>query len=349
MATTKRVLGINYVTGTGILLIALFIPTLVQSQRSPSSIILGGMGLFAAVGLAGSGYWLERSSMRAEQVWRVATHAGVGIGVVTLANLIVVADGSVVSESAEATVLASTIVIGGASGSVVGIVREYDRSTTTLTQSTEVLSRALRHNLRNDMTVILGQLDKLDAEISGQVAERTTRIRKTIDDVVTLSEKAQQIEIAVTDKGRHRHPIDAITCLTNRVENISEREDNVTIETDLPTEAWVDADWMLGIAIDNVIETAIDNGQQGARLKIDVKRVDRGRTAISIVDCNHDLPASEIETIRSGTETPLQHSQGLGLWLVSWVIDSYGGRLTIETTDEGTVVSMILMRAVPDR
>jgi len=350
MVTTKRALGINYVTGTGIVLSALFVPTLTVARSNPASIILGLMGLVAAVGLASSGYWLGSSGMRAEQIWRVATHAGLGIGVLTLSNLLVIElDGIVMFGSPEATLLASSIALGGASGAGVGIVREYDRSKTTLTQSTEVLARALRHNLRNEMTIILGQLDELEAEQSGQSTEQTETIRQTVEDVVTLSEKAQLIEIAVTGERRQRHPVDAVTYLTNRIDTIEDDQEDVTIETDLLEEAWVNADWMLGIAIENVIETAIDNGDPGATLEISVDQAGTGTTAIRIVDRNHDLPAAEIETIRSGTETPLQHSQGLELWLVNWIIDSYGGRLTIETADEGTVVSFVLKRARPAR
>ncbi|PYZ02688.1 hypothetical protein C8039_03810 [Halogeometricum sp. wsp3] len=34
-------------------------------------------------------------------------------------------------------------------------------------------------------------------------------------------------------------------------------------------------------------------------------------------------------------ETPLQHSSGLGLWLVNWAVTRYGGSFRISATEQG--------------
>ncbi|WP_181685520.1 sensor histidine kinase [Halorhabdus salina] len=350
MVVTKQVLGINYVMATGIVLSALFVPTLDGAISSPPIMIVGGMGLLAALVLATAGYWLDLCHMHGEQTWRVATHAGLGIGVLTLSNLVVLqADGFVPFESPESAILASSIAIGGASGAALGIVREYDRSTTTLTQSTEVLSRALRHNLRNDMTVILGHLDQLDGNESASPSESVQAIRRKIDDVMALSEKAQEIELAVTGKDRHRHPVDATAFVSRRVAAVEHTYEDVTIETNVPDRAWVEGDWMLETAIENVFETAIVNGQSGADLFVTIEHVDPGWTAIKIVDPDNHLPATDFDTLKNGTETPLQHSQGLGLWLVNWIVQSYNGRLDLDRDDDGSNVTLCLRRAVPTR
>ncbi|WP_229770511.1 ATP-binding protein [Halorhabdus sp. CBA1104] len=247
----------------------------------------------------------------------------------------------------ESAILASSIAIGGASGAALGIVREYDRSTTTLTQSTEVLSRALRHNLRNDMTVILGHLDQLDGNESKQSSEPVRAIRRKIDDVMILSEKAQEIELAVTGENRQRHPVDAAAFVSRRVIAIEQAHDDVTIETDMPDQTWVEGDWMLETAIENVFETAIGNGQPGADLLVTIEHGDPGWTAIEIVDPDNHLPATDFDTLKNGTETPLQHSQGLGLWLANWIVESYNGRLDLDRSEDGSTVTLCLRRAVP--
>lgn len=348
MVATKRALGLNYVMGTGIVMSALIVPTMVATRGSLPALILGLLGVLAAVGLSSTGYWLGMGQMHDEQIWRVATHAGLGIGLLTLSNLLVIiANGQVTFGSPESTILASSIVFGGTGGALAGIIREYDRSTTTLTQSTEVLSRVLRHNLRNDMTVILGQLDQLEENISGPPAEQVRRIRSKIDEVVTLSEKAQEIEFAVTGNNRQRHPVDAVTFVKRRAQALKSAHTDVAVKTDLPESAWVSADWMLETAIENVFETTLMNGDPGTELKIDVDQSETGWAEITIVDVNNHLPAAEINTLRSGTETPLQHSQGLGLWLVNWIIESYGGTLDIETGSDCSIVKMRLRRTLP--
>jgi signal transduction histidine kinase len=47
-----------------------------------------------------------------------------------------------------------------------------------------------------------------------------------------------------------------------------------------------------------------------------------------------------------GEETPLQHSDGLGLWLVTWVVRSSGGDLTLDDADpRGSRVTLRLPTA----
>jgi signal transduction histidine kinase len=50
----------------------------------------------------------------------------------------------------------------------------------------------------------------------------------------------------------------------------------------------------------------------------------------------------ERETLRRGTETPLRHSQGLGLWLSRWILDGSGGTIAFEECEDGTTVVVTL-------
>ena len=55
------------------------------------------------------------------------------------------------------------------------------------------------------------------------------------------------------------------------------------------------------------------------------------------------------EVFETGSETPLQHSSGLGLWIARWVVAAVGGEITAEDRDpQGTVVGILLPRADAD-
>jgi len=44
---------------------------------------------------------------------------------------------------------------------------------------------------------------------------------------------------------------------------------------------------------------------------------------------------------RRGTETPLRHGSGIGLWIVKWGIDHLGGRISFaEREPQGTTVTV---------
>ncbi|WP_197428665.1 HAMP domain-containing histidine kinase, partial [Halapricum sp. CBA1109] len=49
-------------------------------------------------------------------------------------------------------------------------------------------------------------------------------------------------------------------------------------------------------------------------------------------------PDDELDAIDSGTETPLRHGTGLGLWQLTWAVRTMGGELSFDT-DDGTTVT----------
>ncbi|WP_197409880.1 ATP-binding protein, partial [Haloferax profundi] len=66
---------------------------------------------------------------------------------------------------------------------------------------------------------------------------------------------------------------------------------------------------------------------------------------IHVTDNGPGIPDTELTVLESGTETPLQHISGLGLWLVHWIIDRSNGRLRFaENQPRGTVAIVRLQR-----
>jgi sensor histidine kinase regulating citrate/malate metabolism len=49
----------------------------------------------------------------------------------------------------------------------------------------------------------------------------------------------------------------------------------------------------------------------------------------------------EVETLRAGDETPLQHGQGIGLWIVYWCVRNLRGSIDFEY-DDGNVLTVTL-------
>jgi signal transduction histidine kinase len=66
---------------------------------------------------------------------------------------------------------------------------------------------------------------------------------------------------------------------------------------------------------------------------------------LRVADDGPGIPDGE-RTIRDedAAVTPLQHGSGsgIGLWTVVWVVSSVGGSVTLDTGDEGTVVTVTL-------
>lgn len=68
---------------------------------------------------------------------------------------------------------------------------------------------------------------------------------------------------------------------------------------------------------------------------------------ITVLDNGPGIPEREQALIMGEREiTQLNHATGIGLWVVKWVVESYGGELTFdESEDGGSAVTLRLDRA----
>ncbi|PSP21125.1 hypothetical protein BRC61_06500 [Halobacteriales archaeon QH_10_65_19] len=66
--------------------------------------------------------------------------------------------------------------------------------------------------------------------------------------------------------------------------------------------------------------------------------------SLTVVDDGSSMPDDEIASVSAGTETPLQHSTGIGLWQLKWAVTKFNGDLSIEN-DDGTAVEV----RIPDQ
>ncbi|PSQ47632.1 hypothetical protein BRD19_09035 [Halobacteriales archaeon SW_7_65_23] len=66
---------------------------------------------------------------------------------------------------------------------------------------------------------------------------------------------------------------------------------------------------------------------------------------VRIADDGPGLDEAEREVLATGTETPLIHGSGLGLWLVYWIVSRHDGDIETETTSDGTTMTLSVPRS----
>jgi len=59
---------------------------------------------------------------------------------------------------------------------------------------------------------------------------------------------------------------------------------------------------------------------------------------VTVVDNGSGLPSEEQRVIEAGTEDPLEHGSGLGLWFAYWLITYVGGTIDITADHDGTEI-----------
>lgn len=342
---SKRQLGLAYVGGTGVVFSGVLLGRLVITGPAGFSLVATLASLVPALSLASASYFLTRIGLDDEQVWSVAKWGALGIGLLTLLNTGVVLVDYYVAPvlNREMGFFMSNVAAGAIAGVLVGGMWELHKTTRRLNQRNVVLNRVLRHNVRNDMNVILGHTELLEAEL-GATNDRIEAIKEKGHGIVDLTEKARLVEQVFDRDGHQCTPVDVVSIVERRVESIRAAHPDALVEADLAAEAWAWADDLLEAALDNLLENSVEHNDGPPQIGVTVEQ-DDGAVTVRITDNAPPIPDSELSVLSSGRETPLHHGSGLGLWLVHWLVASYDGSLSFEQASDGNVVLLSLRAA----
>jgi signal transduction histidine kinase len=244
--------------------------------------------------------------------------------------------------------------IGDGFNDLVATLRAREAALRERTQRLEVMYRVLRHNLRNQLSVVLTYADVVaDVTDEEQVRAAARSILDAGRRLENLSQRARQIETAL-ETDREPTPVELSGVASGVVADLRDSYPDVEFETSLPDEAWAVALPSLRLAVESVCENACEhNDADDPLVEVSVETVDRpdgGPTAngwvrIAVADNGPGLPNGDRAAVREGRETDLEHASGLGLWLTYWVVEGSGGELRFEDAEpRGTVVEMVLPR-----
>jgi signal transduction histidine kinase len=217
-----------------------------------------------------------------------------------------------------------------------------------------VLNRVIRHNVRNEMSVILNYAQLIQETTSDdQAATAADTIVDTGRKLTDLSEKARQIEEALDSADDGLVEQDLVALVEGVVASAREEHDDVDVVFQGPDSMTVAAIPSLEVAIENVVENAAEhNDADEPRVELALGEVVRDgdkRVALKVADNGPGIPEQEKNVLVQGRETALEHGSGLGLWLVYWVIDKSDGSLQFDANDpRGSVVTMELHREPPE-
>jgi len=207
----------------------------------------------------------------------------------------------------------------------------------------QILTRVLRHNIRNDINVIESNAELIDEMTDESVSKHVELICESVESITSLSEKAREIE-RILDEPPQSREIDLAAVLDRAVTRVETEYPDATIETAVPRTYRVSTHRSLGLAIRNVLENACKHTDSGpASVAVSVDRAE-GTVTVTIEDDGPGIPAEEVEVLDREVETALQHGSGLGLWIVKWVIERSDASIAFDATD-GTRVDI----TIPER
>jgi signal transduction histidine kinase len=220
-------------------------------------------------------------------------------------------------------------------------------------QRLEVANRLLRHNLRNETTKLVGWADHIaETTDDATLAEYARRIETVAWNLGALSDQARYIVSTLEGGDDPDVLVDVTEAVEHAVADVTASWPDATVTVSTPPEVVVEAQdgALLRLAFQNLVENALEHNPCDDRsVAVDVRvEASTDGVVIEVTDNGPGVPHIERTTLGE-TETPLHHSQGLGLWLTHWIVDAAEGSLSFEDRDpRGTVVTIRLPAAVDD-
>ncbi|WP_248515934.1 PAS domain S-box protein [Salinarchaeum laminariae] len=209
-----------------------------------------------------------------------------------------------------------------------------------------VMDNLLRHNLRNDMSVIAGNAEMIVEDGSEPAVGRAEIIRTQAADLIDSADKQREI-IELLTSPAVPIPLDVTETVDAAVSKIRERHPSTTVETDIPASLAVSSLRELELAIVELVENAIENAVDDDTT-VSISAIASDDSAeITVRDECPPIPEVEHRVLTGDwAMDDVYHTSGLGLWLVYWIVDLSDGDVTFASRDPvGNSIRLRLPRA----
>jgi PAS domain S-box-containing protein len=211
----------------------------------------------------------------------------------------------------------------------------------------QLLNRVLRHNLRNDMNVIMGSAAGLTTEDQEpEIQEIGNRIDRLATELFDMSHKARLLE----EHARQNRNPERVNLAEILDEIATEyREDHPAAAIQIRTSEVPDV--CAGTEIKEAFAELVDNAityNQSSSPNVRITTEHDGEwVEIAVNDDGPGIDNMESAVISAGEETALEHGAGLGLWLVNWIVTRYGGSFQIAGDAADGTTAKIRLPAMP--
>jgi PAS domain S-box-containing protein len=230
----------------------------------------------------------------------------------------------------------------------VGVMRDVT-GRTQREQRLAVLDRVLRHNIRNEMNVVMGRARIAQRQASGDVEDHVAKILEKAEDLVDVSQAVRRFADALDPGLGTAQPRDAVDAVRLIVEDLREEFPGAELRLVVRDTGWMRAHESVFAAVEEVIRNGIEHtgvGTPQVAVTLDTTGPpDEGEVTVEVADNGPGMPEDERSVLTEGGETKLTHASGIGLWLVNWSVTKSGGRLAFEENEPtGSVVTIRLPR-----
>lgn len=216
----------------------------------------------------------------------------------------------------------------------------------------ELFWQLLRHNLRNEATIIMGNAAQISAHTEADpIQETAATIRARGENLGEMADSVKEIEQAVADNETQRVRRHATAAVRDVVSEVQTAYPAAEITLKERAEMGINVDDAFVYALRHALENAIVHSDETEPVvDVNIGPSPNGRVEICITDTNPPIPEEELEALSTPPETTnISHGSGIGLFVMKWCIESLKGEIKFERNLEGNAVYFYLPpKTLPD-
>jgi len=207
-------------------------------------------------------------------------------------------------------------------------------------QRLDVLNRVMSHDIRNNLQVIIGYAETLEAELDGHHRDHAAKIRENAEDATALTRTADEFSDVLLRSGIDLEAVSLRNKLRTQIDRIEDRFEDAVIDIDgAVPETEVMADELLDSVFRNLLRNAVQhNDKEIPEITVSVEEAG-DNAVIRIADNGPGIPDEQQEALfDKGIHGIQSDGTGIGLFLVQTLIEQYGGDIHVEDNEpEGAV------------
>lgn len=195
-------------------------------------------------------------------------------------------------------------------------------------QRLEVVSRVLRHNIRNDLNVVSGNIDLVreSGTLDDQEKARLDEALDHVEQVSSIAEKFRYVQRTLEQTAMSSFTLGPL--LERVIEEVTREYPDARISAEGDIEETIGVSEAFGEALVQLLMDVVRHySGPSPTVEITCETVPPESVSLCIETDQRLIPPTDREVLRLGTETQLKHGKGLDLWLAKWIIESGYGTL----------------------
>ncbi|UWG48412.1 Signal transduction histidine kinase, contains PAS domain [Halanaeroarchaeum sp. HSR-CO] len=200
-----------------------------------------------------------------------------------------------------------------------------------------VLNQMVRHDIRNDMQLVLGYAQQLADSVDQDGADALETVIDSTEEAIELTTEARELTDLLLEADSNIGSIRINDVVEDELAAARNAHPDSIIDYRRPeTDLTVTGDKMFSSVIRNLVSNAIrHNDAETPRVSVSLTH-NGGSAFLSVADNGPGIPDEQTPDIfERGSMGDESRGTGIGLYLVSMIVDRYGGDVHVTDSESG--------------